>query len=256
MDNYYGIKELYSVAIKATFNIEFAGKHYEKGETIFSFDKMQIAHLSEDKSTRSATGGFGNNNLINWDNTKDVQFYCNEGVLSKKSMGIISNSKIFVKEQEQFEVPVLNEEIEPENGMVTLKHLPNGKGFIYDLATGEKLYSDLHDQSYPAAAPVTADYYYTYNGGVTTIEVGNQAFPGYLCLEGKMRLKDDKDGHDKTAIITIPRIRISSSLNMRLGKNATPTVGSFSFIGYPVGDRSSQKVCFIHILNDDIDSDF
>ena len=43
---------------------------------------------------------------------------------------------------------------------------------------------------------------------------------------------------------------------MRLGKNADPTVGDFNFIGYPVGDRGSQKVMSIQILNDDIDSDF
>lgn len=256
MDNYYGIKELYSVAIKATYNMSFAGRNYEEGETIFSFDKIQIAHLSEDKSSTSARGGYGNNPLISWDNTRDVQFYCSEGVLSKKSIGIISNSKIFVKNEELIEVPIINEEHEPENGVITLKYQPNGKGFIYDLATGEKLFSNLTEQTYTAAAPIIADYYYNYDKGATSIEIGNQAFPGYLHLEGKMRLKDDKDGHDKTAIVVIPRIKISSSLSMRLGRNAEPTVGNFSFIGYPVGERNSQKVCFIHILNDDIDSDF
>ena len=255
--NDYGIKELYSVALKATYNMEVNGKIYEEGETILRFDKIQIASLSEVNYTNAAMGGKDNKTLITWDNTKEVHFVCSEGVLSRTSLSILSNSKLIDKtENEVIPVPILGEEIEPENGVIKLKHMPNGTGFIYSKETGEKLYSQLNQQTYPIQETVIADYYYDYGGDVQTMEVGNKLFKGYVKLEGKMRLKDDTDGHDKTVIVEIPRIKIASSLALRLGRNSSPTVGNFSFIGYPVGLRGSQKVCYLHFLNDDIDSDF
>lgn len=253
----YGIKELYSVALKATFNMELNGTNFEKDEVIMRFDKILIAHVTEDKSSTQARGGVNNPTLIYWDNTRDVQFNCTQGVLSKSGLSILSNSKLVKKTKgEIVSVPIIGEEQEPENGIVKLKHKPNGTGFIYDKETGEKLYGGLTEQTYPINRPIIADYHFNYENGTETLEIGNKLLNGYLRLEGKMRLKDDSDGHDKTALVTIPRIRITSSLIMRLGKNADPTVGDFNFIGYPVGDRGSQKVMSIQILNDDIDSDF
>lgn len=253
----YGIKELYSVALKATFNMEINGVHFDKDEVIMRFDKILIAHIQEDKTSSAARGGVNNSTLISWDNTKDTQFSCTQGVLSKTGLSIISNSKLITKNKgEIISVPIVGEVQEPENGVITLKYKPNGTGFIYDKETGEKLYSNLTEQIYSASRDIIADYQFDYTNGADVLEVGHKLFNGYLRLEGKMRLKDDSDGHDKTAIITIPRLKITSSLTMRLGNYSDPTVGNFSFIGYPVGIRGAQKVMDIQLLNDDIDSDF
>lgn len=253
----YGIKELYSVALKATYNMEIGGITYEPDEVIMRFDKLLLAHISEDKVTSSSRGGANNSTLITWDNTRDVQFMCDQGVVSKNGLAILSRSKLVHKNKgEKISVPIIGEEIEPENGLVTLKYKPNGTGFIYDAETGEKLYSNLKSQIYSAQSTVIADYEFDYTNGSDTLEVGHRLFNGFLKLEGKMRLKDDSDGHDKTVIVTIPQLKITSSLTMRLGQNANPTVGNFSFIGYPVGQRGAQKVVSFEILNDDIDSDF
>ena len=253
----YGIKELYSVALKATYKMEIGGIVYEPGEVVMRFDKILIAHVSEDKTMSSARGGAGNPSLITWDNTRDVQFMCEQGVLSKTGLALLSRSKLVNKTKgEKISVPIVGEEIEPENGLITLKYKPNGTGYIYDLESGKKLYSNLTERTYSAENSVIADYEFDYSNGGDVLEIGHRLFNGYLKLEGKMRLKDDSDGHDKTAIVTIPQIKITSSLTMRLGKNANPTVGNFSFIGYPVGQRGAQQVMSIQILNDDIDSDF
>ena len=253
----YGIKELYSVALKATYNMEIGGVTFEPGEVVMRFDKLLIAHIAEDKTISSARGGASNSPLVTWDNTRDVQFMCEQGVISKSGLAILSRSKLLHKNQgEKISVPIIGEEIEPENGIITLKYMPNGNGFIYNAETGKKLYSNLNSQTYAATDTVIADYEFDYTNGSDTLEVGHRLFNGYLKLEGKMRLKDDSDGHDKTVIVTIPQLKITSSLTMRLGKNANPTVGSFSFIGYPVGQRGAQKVVSFEILNDDIDSDF
>lgn len=250
MEN-YGIKELYSVALKATFNMKIGEKEYEPNETILHFENLQLAALNENKSTITATGGYNNREFIYWDNTRNVNFICERGIVSPVGLAILSNSNL--RQEQSIEVPFY-EVIEPINGAIELSHLPT-KGFIYS-KDGEKLYSNINQQKYNATDTVVADYYYTYTNGGRIIELGDRLCNGYLRLEGKMRLKDDFDGHDKTAIITIPKIRIASNLTMRLGRKTGALVNSFSFTGIPVGQRGAEKVLDYTLLNDDIDSDF
>lgn len=252
----YGIKELYDVVLKSTLNMEFGEKNYSPNEVILRFDKIQIAAIDEHKISRTAKGGYGNADLIFWDNTKDVSFKVAQGVLSPQSLSVLSNSKLGEIENEVISIPCSELDIQPVNNVLILKHKPNGIGFIYNKETGEKIYENINQQRYGYNVPATADYYYDYSNGGKILTIGERQFNGYLKLEGKMRLKDDNDGHEKTAIVTIPKLRITSSLAMKLGRNANPMVGNFSFVGYPVGVRSSQKVMDIIFLNDDIDSDF
>ena len=86
--------------------------------------------------------------------------------------------------------------------------------------------------------------------------IGQELVKGYLSLEARTRVKDDITGHTKTGIIKIPQLKLMSDLSMRLGENATPLMGSFKAIGYPVGSRGDTKVMEILFLEDDIDSDF
>lgn len=46
-----------------------------------------------------------------------------------------------------------------------------------------------------------------------------------------------------------------SELSMRLGRSASPIVGTFSAVGYPEGARGKEKVMELIFLDDDIDSD-
>ena len=46
-----------------------------------------------------------------------------------------------------------------------------------------------------------------------------------------------------------------SDLSMRLGKNANPVVGNFSFRALPDDKGPNAKVMNLYFLNDDIDSD-
>ena len=46
-----------------------------------------------------------------------------------------------------------------------------------------------------------------------------------------------------------------SDLSMRLGENASPVVGNFSFRALPDDKGPSAKVMNLYFLNDDIDSD-
>ena len=60
MTNELNFKELYSVSLKATYPIEVGGRLIVPGETVASFDKVQIANFQEIKNVTSASGGYGN----------------------------------------------------------------------------------------------------------------------------------------------------------------------------------------------------
>ena len=71
MDN-FSFKELYDVVLKTTLDIEIAGRKFEKGETIASFDKIQLANFKEIKEHVVARGGFANLPKVFWDTTKGI----------------------------------------------------------------------------------------------------------------------------------------------------------------------------------------
>ena len=73
MENNLGFKELYEVALKATYPIEMAGRIFEPGEVIARFDKIQLANFKEITSRVSANGGFDNRSQVIWEDSKEIQ---------------------------------------------------------------------------------------------------------------------------------------------------------------------------------------
>ena len=74
-----------------------------------------------------------------------------------------------------------------------------------------------------------------------------------------MSVKDEKSGEVTTAILEIPKIKLSSSLSMRLGKSYDEsTVSDFFFIGYPEENirREKQSVCKITFLDRELTGDY
>ena len=257
----FGAKELYEVALKSTSKMEINGKIIEKGETIALFDKIQIANFNEIKSIISANGGFDNRAWVTWDTTKEIDLTFTQGVFSKTQFAILSNSRIYTKEQESISIPVHEIVESDENGIVEFTYLPDGYKpiFVYDI-DGNKVSGDLYERNFTPTVtkPYTdysLDYYQVYNDKRTYISIGKRLSNEYFTLEGKTRFKDDETGKDITGIIEIPKLKLVSGLSMILGQNASPLVPRFRAIGYPVGVRGNSEVLRITFLNDDIDSD-
>lgn len=260
----FGIKELYSVSLKTTSNIEINGIQFEEGETIVHFNKIQFASLGENKQRTAATGGFGNRQQILWETTTDIQFQFSCGVVSKVGLAILSNSKIKPIEENTSILVQKMETLPVELGKIRLTYVPITKVFLYDAISGIKIQPVL-DNTDPEGrtfivgldyVDVIADYSYSYKKGGTSLIIGERLINGYLSLEGKTRLKDDIDGHEKTGIIRIPRLKLMSNLSMRLGTGVTPMMSNFAATGYPVGNRHASYVGTLDILSDDVDADF
>jgi hypothetical protein len=75
-------------------------------------------------------------------------------------------------------------------------------------------------------------------------------------LEGKFYSKDENDGYNYTNIIYMPKVRIASDINLRLGEGADPAVSTFNIIGLPeTTGEYKNLIVDITRLNEDIDTD-
>ena len=77
------------------------------------------------------------------------------------------------------------------------------------------------------------DYYYKYDTEALVYSVQKERFNGLFSLEGKFYSKDEDMGEDYTNIIYMPKVRVVSDINLRLGERANPTVGTFNIVGMP-----------------------
>lgn len=260
MTDELGFKELYEVSLKATYPIEVGDTLIEVGETIASFDKIQLANFQEVKSFASANGGWDNRSHIYWETTKEVKINFTQGIFSKIQLALMVNSKLITNLGEQI-IPInAREEFESDgNGNIIIDRTLREPIFVYDKETGKKLTDWKRvDNVIELVNPyheVIIDYWYDYNNGYSTLLVGQALTRGYFSLTGKMRVKDGLTGKVRTGIINIPKLRLMSDLSMRVGSDAIPQVGRLDAVAVPEGARGQQKVMEIIFLNDDIDAD-
>ena len=256
----FGIKELYDVTLKATYNIEVGDRKIEAGETVAAFDKIQIANFQEIKNFFSANGGSDGRAYVWWEETKEIRLSLTQGVFSKIQMALMSNSNLIHNEGKSLVTINCRKIVETdERGRLALDHAILEPCFLYKNKTGERVYdfniSNNAIYTNEAFQEYLIDYYYAYDNGYDVLSVGNPLTNGYLSLEGKTRVKDDITGQVKTGIIRIPKLKLLSNLSMRLGNDAVPQVGRLDAIAVPTGARGEKKVMEIIFLNDDIDSD-
>ena len=100
------------------------------------------------------------------------------------------------------------------------------------------------------------DYYYKYEDEALIYSVQKERFNGLFTLEGKFYSKDENEGQNYTNVLFMPKVRIVSNINLRLGERADPTVSTFNIIGLPetVGDQKNL-IMEITRLGQDIDAD-
>lgn len=299
MDNFSGIKELYDVSIRLNSPLEFNGRKFNINETLLLFKTAEIADITERKSSVQAHGGYHNNALINWETDKEMNFAISHGVLSPVSWALLSNSKIEMPKTKSVSYNEIVYTIEDNNYCyVDLKYKPNhcncimgAQGnpcneplpmgrrpelmlkplppsrekfiFVYDQETGRRIDDfEIYENRLFFKRPyrkVYVDYTFEYEDKIKVIKVGDRLFNGFLSLAGKMSVKDEMSGEVTTAILEIPKIKLSSNLSLRLGRNYdSSTVSDFFFTGYPDENvrREKQSVCRITFLDKELTGDY
>ena len=242
--------------------VDKKGKKLEEGEVIASFDKIQISNFDEIRANATASGGYDNRAHVVWDETKGVNFAFTQGVFSKTQLALLINSQLIEhKKKNNLIIPKREQKESDENGLIIFDNdrIPVNKIFFYDIDTYRKIdYQKIDDITFKLPYPFKdfiVDYSYFYNNTAEELIIGKRLYDGYLMLEAKSKIVEDKTGIVKTAIIRIPKIKIMSDLSITLGQNVPPVSGSFSAIGYPIGKKNSKEVMEVFFLEDNIDSD-
>lgn len=262
MEQEFGMQELYFVQLKSTSIIEINGRTIAEGEVIAAFDKIQIANFKEIHREAAAQGGYQNRKLVIWNRTEGVDLVFTQGVFSKTQLGLMHNSRLLSLGDNQVVRIAQRDELETDsNGIITLTHEPiNNWIFVYNKETGEKLTELVRTGTDTIQTPlvykdVIVDYEFGYDNGADVSFIGEDIFEGYVTLEGRTRIKDDVTGKTHTAIIYMPKLKITSDFNITLGQNAQPIVGKFTGTALSIGDKKKSRALELYYLEDDIDKD-
>lgn len=253
-----GLKEIYNLIIKTTYDIDIGSKKILAGEPIVIFDRIQMANFQEVKNRVEAKGGFGNTSRVSWDDTQELNLSFTQGVFSKIHFAIMGNSKIKDVESVMAPMEEFNVELD-ENKMISLREIPKENLFVYKSDTGKKISFTREDKKLTFAELEPYDmvnifYDFEIDNG-TIINIGRELLNGYITVQAKTRLKDDRTGNTVTGIFRIPRARLVSDFSIKLGKEAQPGIGYFQIVATPTGSKGSQTVMDFIMLNEDIDSD-
>ena len=284
LDQNFGHKELYEVVLRAKNPMDFGDRHVVSDEPILYFDNVQMSLLTERSVPVFARGGWDNLPRVIWEDRSDVQFQMIAGVMSSVGMGILLSSKVLSeKDKQPLYVNMREGPLEINQGHVDLRHWPTNakKAFIFNYDRDQiqskaygKMIRDVIDPygnqvnrleiytdknyEHPAenGSEYLIDYYYEYEKEALIYGVEKERFNGLFTLEAKFYSKDENEGQNYTNILYMPKVRIVSDINLRLGERADPTVSTFNIIGMPetVGDQKNL-IMEITRLGQDIDAD-
>lgn len=299
IDQYFGVKELYEVVLRAKVPMTFGSRRFEQDEPVLYFENVTISTLKERNSAIMARGGWSNMPRVIWEDRSEVQFSLSEGVLSSISMGILLSASVTEPQKEhkllvpKREGPFKLEEepfqTEDEAHRIYLQHWPvnytEKKTFIFEHARdvaqkkiyGKRVYGIHNDPFYPdketpclelykdkglteyadIGKEYIVDYYYEYGDEALIYTIQKERFSGLFTLEGKFYSKDENEGMNYTNLIYMPKVRVVSDINLRLGERADPTMSVFNIIGLPesMGDNRKSMILEITRLNSDIDEE-
>ena len=140
LDQYFGMKELYQVVLKAKTPMQFGSRYIQKDEPVLYFEHVNISLLSQHSNPIVARGGWANLPQVLWEDRSDVTFTLSEGVLSNVGLSILFSANVTEKKQRE---PLLVRRREgpfqlDNNGCIELKNWPTQqkgkKAFIYQYA--------------------------------------------------------------------------------------------------------------------------
>lgn len=242
MDNrMYGIREFYDVIFTADYDIKMGDKTIPAGDILMAFPEVPKVQLQELRSKIDAEGGQGNRSRVSWDETRGLLINFSQGIVSKRQMAFLANSK--PQAIEEILVPELEALYSDEFGIATLKHTPVQSVIAYSEDKEKEIFI-VENRTVEGLEPNTY-YNFHYNrqvNDVSTLKIGNRWITGYLHMTAKAKMKDKQTGKIQTLFIDLPKVQLLSDLNVMLGSSNDVASMNFSMIAHPVGSRNETNV--------------
>lgn len=290
IDQYFGVKELYEVVLRAKVPMQFGDRYVEEGEPVLYFENISMSLLTQQTSPIMARGGWANLPRVIWEDRSEVTFTLSEGVMSSISMGILLSANVTKPEKEKplyvskregpFSLIPYQDNGEEKKVLYLLNEpilYPDKKTFIFEYARDvaqRKVYGQIvgdkdtlgrtrvaifEDKGCTINADdnkkYIVDYYYKYNNDALLYTIQKERFNGLFTLEGKFYSKDENEGLNYSNLIYMPKVRVVSDISLRLGERADPTVSVFNIIGLPENAGSNKNGLILEItrLSEDIE---
>lgn len=262
----FGTKDLYKVAIRATHNMKIGNRTVVAGEPVLYLDGAQMFAMGQNTSYRAARGGKGNFAQVVWENHGDVNFAIQRGTVSPLGLALLTNLSLMESPEDGTTVLTHTEIVEIDDyGKAYLKHKPlmDKPLFIYryknkviqEQVETYGVTNDLLDVGVDSAGDVVlVDYSYNYGEPVREYLLGQNRFNGTLSMEARYYTKGES-GLESSNIIYVPKIRIISDINLRIGDNvAAPTLSTFSIVAMAEKVNGEITVMRMLQLGEDVDS--
>lgn len=260
-----GIKNLERVCIKTKNEVAFGDRLLEPGEPVLYFDNIQIALLSENVRPIIARGGWRNEPRVIWEDRQETTFMFSNGTINTTSLNLLLGANMLTEVDDN--ILPYNELVDlDERGRGQLKYMPILENpeykcffFTYDL-------NNIQVRAYPtinnkiidfgqdfAYQTVMCDYYFYYKKSIITYSMNRERFTNLYTLEATFQMKDENEGLIRTGYLRMPKMRILSNINLRMGERADPMVSTFRVIAQPESkDGREDVVCEIQYLDEDI----
>lgn len=274
-----GIKELEHVVLKAKEDVEFGNKYFQAGEPVLYLNNVQISLLSEDTRVVAAQGGFLNQPRVVWEDRNNTIFQFSNGTLNPISLGLLMGANVlkpqsaYIPYAETLELARINvtENLECSFTLkyaAELQHKPRFYYFFdaenpqyrlkvisetYNEKTGRTNVTVQLPKKPPEEFSIMADYYFIPKKLPMIYSMDRERKPKLFTLEATFYLKDENDGLLHTGILEMPKVYITSNINLRMGERADPTVGTFRIVAMPDNYDSYDSVVWqMKYLDDDI----
>lgn len=267
MDQFFGMKEIYQVVLRATEKgVRIGNRILAPYEPVTYFEHIQIASLSETIVPVAARGGRRNDPLVIWEDRKDVTFRMQAGVLSDIGFGLLTNARIEPQPQKLIIGASEKLTLDDDGRCAINNHQALADQplfcFLYDNKVIQQKITPLSvdyemgifefGEQY-AGRDVMIDYRFQYGGESSIYILERERFTGMFELEGKIYRKGEEDGINRTTLFRMPQVRIISNLNVTLGEIANPTVSTFNIVASPKKTAySDYTVVEMFNLNEDI----
>ena len=259
-----GIKDLERVCLKTRNQTAFGNRVLEAGEPLVYFENLQIALLSENIRPTMARGGWGNEPLVVWEDRQETLFAFSNGTVTTQSLNLLLNADMVQGVNPEPLFFVEDDLYIDRSGQVKLKYAPakNTKIFcyVYDLENIQQRILPVSIEGRTLTFDkkhigknLLCDYYFDYKNDTITYTMARERFSNLYTLEATFLMKDENDGLLHTGIIRMPKVRVVSNINMRLGERVEPMVSTFNVIALPESQGNKESViCEIRYLDEDI----
>ena len=136
-DEYFGIKELYEVCLRAKVPMQFGSRYIEEDEPVLYFENISMAALNQRTTPILARGGWSNVPRVVWEDRDAVQFSLSEGIMSSTSMSILLSSEVAARtDAEPMYIHKKEGPVSLKNGRLFPQHWPvtndKRKTFIFE----------------------------------------------------------------------------------------------------------------------------